>query len=198
MTAPLVLITGFGPFPGTERNPSREIASALELDPPEGLRVRARELPVSFSGAPATIAAFVEERKAEEPVLLLGLGVQPDAAFRLERLARGRLTGDRPDNDGRTASDIAVNAGQDLETTLDLEHLAGVLREIGAPDVAVSEDAGGYVCERTYHQLLASAKELGAAALFLHVPPADAMDPERQTIFVRGLLGALAASFAGR
>jgi pyroglutamyl-peptidase len=189
MSEPLVLVTGFGAFPGTERNPSREIARALEDDPPPGVRLRSAELPVTFAGAPPAIDLALEGL-AGVPDLLLGLGVQPDPWFRLERRARGRLTGERPDNDGSTAGGLDVDAGPDLETALDLERLARAMRAAGAPDVRLSDDAGGYVCERTYHHLLSCGRALERPALFLHLPPAATLEPADQLPFVRALLAA--------
>lgn len=191
MPRDVVLITGFGPFPGVADNPSIQVARHLEQEPPTGVRVIARELPVTFEGAPEAVAAAAREA-GDALGVLLGLGVQPEPTFRLERRARGRLDGARPDNSGRTASGVGVDLGGDLETALDLEHLAAVLTEAGAPRVAISEDAGGYVCERTYHALLARAGERGVPALFLHVPPIEVMAPADQAPIVRALVAELA------
>ena len=190
MTA-LVLVTGFGAFEDVERNPSGEIARALEAAPPAGLDVRAAELPVTFDGAPVAVRQAVERVLPERPAALLGLGVQKEAYFRLERRARGALVGDRSDNAGETASSAGVDAGPDLETSLELERLATVLREAGADDVRISEDAGGYVCERSYHALLSAGTLLAAPTLFLHVPPVATCPTETQVPLVRALLAAL-------
>ena len=189
MSAPLVLVTGFGPFPGSEVNPSREVARALEREPPPGVRVAARELPVTFRGAPAAIRAALAELGPERPAALLGLGVQPEPCFRLERRARGAYSGARADNDGATPDGLALELGPDRVCALDLERLAQVLREAGAGEVRVSDDAGGYVCEVTLHTLLGEAR--GAPAVFLHVPPAAVLDAAAQTPIVRALVAAL-------
>lgn len=189
MSAPLVLVTGFGPFPGRAVNPSREVARMLEREPPAGVRVVARELPVTFRGAPAAIRAALAELAPERPAALVGLGVQPEPCFRLERRARGRYDGGRADNDGATPDGLGLELGPDRECTLDLERLAEVLRAAGAGEVRVSEDAGGYVCEVTLHTLLGEAG--GAPALFLHVPPAEVLDAEAQARIVRALVAAV-------
>ena len=200
------MITGFGPFPGVTDNPSIRVAEALAAEPPAGVRVVARELPVTFEGAPQSVAEAARELEAEAPgelVALLGLGVQPEASFRLEQRARGQLDGGRADNAGITASAVGVDAGADLTCPLDLEQLAGALRGALAdlrgavaagerPAVVLSDDAGGYVCERTYHALLTCARERGLTALFLHIPPAASMDPAVQAPIVRALVAELA------
>jgi len=190
MSAPLVLVTGFGPFPGVSENPSVAVARALEAEPPRGAHVVARELPVTFATAPAAVERALAELP-RAPAALLGLGVQPDATFRLERRARGRLRGDRADAAGATATDAGVDAGADLECALDLEALAASLRAAGAGAVTLSDDAGGYVCERTYHALLSAGAARGVPAVFLHVPPVEALAASAQVPLVRALLEAL-------
>lgn len=187
---PLVLVTGFGAFEHVGRNPSREVALALERDPPAGAQVVAAELPVAFDRVEAALERGLLALP-RRPDLLLGLGVQKLPSFRLERRARGRLAGRRRDNDGRAASDLRGGPAVDRTTRFDLERLAEVLRAAGAPRVRISEDAGGYVCERTYHALLTAGARLGAPALFLHVPPSEALAPERQAGIVRALVSAL-------
>jgi pyroglutamyl-peptidase len=190
-----LLVTSFGAFPGVHRNPTREIAQALERDPPSGVQVVGRELPVTFEGAPAAVDELVAGA-ARRPDVLLGLGVQGRATLRLERLARGRLRGSRVDNAGRTQDDLQIDLGADRVCTLDLDEIARELRAAGVPDVEVSSDAGGYVCELTFYQLLAHGEELGVPALFLHVPPIEAMDPAEQTRHVRTLVALLARRVA--
>lgn len=198
MASPLVLITGFGPFPGGAQNPSREIAAALEREPPRGLEVRSAELPVTFEGAPIGVAHFVERFANASPVLLLGLGVQSvrpgvqnDDSFRFERRARGRFDAARVDNAGRTGASIEL--GDDLETRVDLEAVAACLRNAGAREVRISDDAGRYVCERTYRELLEQGARLDVPAVFLHLPPIEFVDAATQTRFVRAMLAAWGA-----
>jgi pyrrolidone-carboxylate peptidase len=190
---PLVVVTGFGAFPGVLRNPSREIARALERDPPSSMRVRAFELPVTFQGVGPAIDASLSALGSERPSALFGLGVQTSgASFRLESRARGRLSTARLDAEGHTSAELAVDAGPDLETELDLAPFELALREAGAPIVERSRDAGAYVCERTYHHLLLRARELAVPALFLHLPPIEVMDVERQIPIVRAAVERLA------
>lgn len=193
MRTPLVLVTGFGPFEERRHNPSRAVAAALERDPPAGLRVRALELPVSFRGAPPAVERFIARHARSRPVLVLGLGVQRAAWFRLERRARGRYTTRRTDNDGMAGAALGTAVGPNLRTPLDVRALARLLREAGARDVRLSSNAGGYVCERTYHALLESAGRRGIPAVFLHVPPAKDVPSREQARMLRATLAAFAA-----
>ena len=53
-----------------------------------------------------------------------------------------------------TPDGLALALGPDRESALDLDGLADTLRAAGAGEVRVSDDAGGYVCEVTFHTLL--------------------------------------------
>ena len=187
-----MLVTGFGSFEDVGHNPSGEVALALEREPPAGTRVRAVELPVTFGGVEAALERGLAALGEDRPRALLGLGVQKLASFRLERRARGRLTGRRTDNAGRSASRHARGRAVDRATRVPLEPLIELLERAGAPRAVLSEEAGGYVCERTYHALLTAGERLGIPALFLHVPPAEALAPEAQLPIVRALVRALA------
>lgn len=192
--SPLVLVTGFGPFEQRRFNPSRIVAAALERLGPRGVRVVACELPVSFNGAPREVARFVARHARAKPALLLGLGVQRADYFRFERRARGRYTTARIDNDGVAGAQIGASVGPTLRTDVDVRELARLLRAAGAIDVRLSNDAGGYVCERTYYALLSAGRAHGIPAVFLHVPPAAAAPSRVQTRLVRAMLAAYFAA----
>ena len=191
MHRPLVLVTGFGSFEQVEDNPSGAVARRLEEDPPSGIDVRARVLPVSFMRAPEAWDELCSGL-GRTPDFLLGLGVQPNAGFRLERRARAGLnpassTPARPDVDGVCAVDAALPTGPDFECELDLDALAAHLTSDGT-EACVSDDAGGYVCERIYHHLLSRARSLAKPGLFLHVPPFACAGLEQQTRVAKRLL----------
>ena len=188
-----VLVTGFGPYEEILENPSRALAQELELRPPPGVRVAGRELPVSFAAAPREVERVLSQLGAT-PTTLLGLGMQRKPWFRLERLAHGQFDTQRFDNDGMTPPREPFELGPTLETSLDLVSLAQVLRDAGAKDVRISEDAGGYVCERVYYELLRASRRLSVPALFLHVPPMWAVPVAAQFPIVSALVGALGKS----
>lgn len=190
MASPLVLVTGFGSFEEVDDNPSAGIARALAATPPPGLEVRSTVLPVSFERAPAAVDALLEELSPRVPDLLLGLGVDSKGTgYRLELHARGRLPGsERVDVDGVVAAACGSGGGA-LRTELDLSHLPAELQLAGAENVRLSENSGGYVCERIYHHLLTRARYLDRPALFVHVPPLEHEPLERQTRVVEAVIG---------
>lgn len=184
---PLVLVSGFGAFERVSKNPSLALARALARRPPAGLRVEAVELPVSFARAPAVWDRFRRSVR-RRPVLFLALGVSKEAPFRLERFGRPRLKHvRRPDVDGALARQFS-RSGPALECPLDLRRLVQDLPREPGVRVRASRSAGGYVCERMCHHVLARGREEGLPALFLHVPPARFVPLETQVRVVRGWL----------
>ena len=209
MAHPLVLVTGFGSFEEVEANPSQEIALRLEaqssphpamsefrekgLGKGEEPLFRACVLPVSFERCPPAIDRFVEESEASfgEPELLLALGVMRDPGFRLERIARPRLfETNRPDVDGMSAVHAEPYTGELRRTSLDLDGVLAELHGRGFKQVEISEDAGGYVCERTYYRVLTQAARFSIPGLFVHVPPLTLTPLEEQLDVCRGIVRA--------
>lgn len=169
MTARRLLVTGFGPFDDVVFNPSGAIARALGESPPIGWQVTDALLPVTFDGAPLSIDAALSAM-ITKPTLMLGLGVHRGRSFRLER--RTRLERD------------------ERLTEIDLRDQALALSAAGAGAVMISNDAGRYVCERAFHQLLLRGGEINTHALFLHVPPEHTMAYAEQTRIIRAWLAA--------
>ena len=81
MDAPLILVTGFGPFENVEENPSARLVERLDADPPESAEIAARILPVSFRGATSEIDAALAALEPRRPAAMLAVAVQfPDSA----------------------------------------------------------------------------------------------------------------------
>ena len=193
---PLALVTGFGAFEKVAENPSGLLARGLHASPPTGWRVVGAELPVSFQRAPEAFERFFDEEVDGEPALFVPMGVHKEPGFRLERWARGAPQGKpgRRDNDGLELADVE-RGGPDLASALPLDALASELGRRSGEDCFVSEDAGGYVCERVYHRVLTRA---GAApAVFLHVPPLRFTPLERQMAVVHQLFALVAEGLDG-
>lgn len=188
MHAPLVLVAGFGPYFRTGENPSARIATELEREPPAGLDVRAAVLPVTFAGVGGAWDALLARAGAQRPDLLLGLGMHAGATFRLERRARVAMVSASLDNAGVAGRGLVLPGGADRANEAAWEQLAAWLRESGADAVELSDDAGGFVCEASYHHLLGRARELGCPALFLHVPDGTQVAADLQVPIVRGFV----------
>jgi pyroglutamyl-peptidase len=180
-----ILVTGFGPFLDVVHNPSGEVARRLDGREIHGLRVVGRVLPVSVARVPAALDALFDALFDDaRPRLLVGLGVQREPNFRLERRARLPLTAAKPDGDGRVPlDDVGTMPAEEHTTDVDVEAL---VRELHARGVSarVSDDAGGYVCEWAYVHLLRHARRAGCPALFVHVPKAAAVALDDQEAVV--------------
>ena len=193
--APLVLVTGFGPFLDVAENPSGALAARLEASPPEGVRVRHRVLPVTFAGVPRAFAEFAAEPESQGPALILSIGVHRGPSFRFEQNARERPIAGRPDNDGADGADLRMDKPR--ATSIDVPALARAMSATSQAmgiSLEISSDAGGYVCDWTYQHALRLGELLRVPAFFLHVPPLAEHDIDAQWPFVSALVTELIRS----
>lgn len=191
---PLVYVTGFEPFAGHARNPSGELALELAAAPAPGLALHACVLPVSLERAPRAFDAGLAAAGAT-PVLVLALGVHLGAQLRIEARARALLDSAKRDEDGALAAGCRAPGPAEERCSLDLG-LAVVALERELPGrVLVSEDAGGFVCERLYHHALGRAQQCAAQALFVHVPRVELLPLADQARALRAMLLALVPRF---
>ncbi len=186
-----VLLTGFGAFPGVDDNPSARVALDLHDSVGDGWRVHAAVLPVAWKRAHDEVADLVARLK---PNLLVHLGVATDSAVvRLETRAVNVLHFRVADVDGAqpTAGEVIPLAPLLLESTVDLSRLAAHARLSGL-EVALSDDAGRYVCNATYFASLHAFPDI--PVLFIHIPPVSETWPmARLTLTVSGILHLLLA-----
>lgn len=169
-----ILVTGFEPFAGDARNPSAEIARALDGRVIAGRRVVAAVLPCVFGVARRRLLALVQARQPDV-VICLGL-----AGGRMEitpeRVAINVDDARIPDNAGRAPVDRPIVAGGPAAywSTLPVKAIVAALRERGIPG-AVSQTAGTFVCNHVFYGLMhALRRKRAVRAGFVHVPwPAD-------------------------
>ena len=172
MNAPRrLLLTGFGPFEGVERNPTECLVKLLAQEAIPGVRIEVRVLPTSFERAPAEIGKLLASNPFD---LVVHLGVSGRATgLVLERKAWNLASCSKPDIDGSTLQkrplDSSLPLDSPLETSLDLKRLLTSLTPRIAPiglEATISEDPGRYVCNATYFSSLRVRRD----ALFVHVP----------------------------
>ena len=168
----MLLLTGFEPFGGLERNPSGEMARILDGE--EG--VRGVQLPVSYS----RIGGALREILADpwDAVVLMGVAVlRPQ--FTLEKVAINFGDPQRPDNEGHAPPDgCLVPGGPDAYfTTLPIERLADALNEEGVP-ASVSYTAGPYLCNASMYHARHMLDARGTPAGFIHIPRTPDMPGE--------------------
>lgn len=162
-----LLITGFGPFLDVHVNPSWEAIRELEGTVVGGTRVSVARLDVTYAGAAGQLQAALDRTR---PDLVLALGVCRDPALRLESTARNRDDAAAPDAAGEARPGRAIVPGgpDTLPTRLPLAALRRALLGAGF-EVLASDDAGGYLCNHVFYELL-TRRPAGVAG-FVHVPP---------------------------
>jgi pyroglutamyl-peptidase len=174
-----VLVTGFGAFPGVPRNPSGDLARAVDGADLEGVRVVGRVLEVSYSRGPREAISLA---RSLEAAIVIGTGVASkrshvDVERRAVRAASGPA-----DVDGRKRS--GLRGPSIVEATIDVDRLAHALA------ANVSDDAGRYVCNAWLYRV---TRGCAAPVGFVHVPPAG-LDP---ALLLAGLRALLAARYGG-
>ena len=190
MARPFALLTGFGPFLDVEENPSGLLAEAIGRDAPPGLDIEAAVLPVSYKGVGAKLRELLDEEE-RQPALILGMGVHAGSSFRLESRASAVLSSSKLDNDGVLGSAVSPLSAGERATRVDMEMAAELLTGVARTEVEISTDAGGYVCECTYHAILSEALRIDSRGLFLHVPSLDVIPLTEQIEVVRSFLAQL-------
>lgn len=170
----MILVTGFGPFPGVDDNPSAKLVRALQGRTVAGHTIEALVLDVVWGDAADAVIAQAE---THQPALVLGFGVAKDrdnvcVETTAVRTCRGLdAHGDEPPGDHQ--------GPEQRGPTLDPGALADLL---GAD---LSDDAGTYLCNAWLYRVPAA---IDAPAAFVHIPP-QGLNPER-------VVGALEAWFA--
>lgn len=186
-----ILVTGFEPFDGAAENPSWEAVKRLP-DTVAGCPIHRLQLPVVYGEAARRMLAEAE-RIGAAMLLMTGVAggrtaVTPELVAINYRLAR------IPDNAGQTFSGerILPGAPDAHMTALPVNAMVAALEAEGLP-AKLSLSAGAYVCNDVYF----AALEAGRSAVFVHVPPQEALDAAQAaralTICLRTMLQSRAA-----
>lgn len=170
---PVVLLTGFGPFPGVAENATGrlvpELARQARLLFP-GHRFETDVLPTQWQTAPQRLTALL---RTLQPDLVLLFGVAKDApGFRIETEAVN-LCRASPDAAGLPplAPVLVHGAANAYSTTLPTDAIVRRLKSLGLP-VSLSNDAGGYLCNAALYHALHAIGSAGhpCRAGFIHIP----------------------------
>lgn len=170
---PLVLLTGFGPFPTVAANATSilvpRIAEATRRAVP-GVAIAAHILPTEWE---ASLSLLGDMMRRLRPVIALHFGVSGRATgFEIETRGRNRCS-QSEDAAGLLPSNEYVSPGgpEFLSATLPAAHIVGRLRRRGLP-AQLSRDAGGYLCNALLYRSLEIARTSGMPARsgFVHLP----------------------------
>ncbi len=169
-----ILITYFAPFGAFTKNPTEDIAKALQ-----SRNIDTLLLPVSFAHSFDSLQKAMEN-KHYGLVLLLGLHGATSSVL-LEMVAHNIQHASIADNDGAQPKQcpIVENGSLSYHTGLNFWELLQGLQAQGLP-VQASSSAGTYVCNCTYYKCLhyINSKGLSTHAMFIHVPCTEDMGKE--------------------
>ena len=180
--APIILLSGYGPFAGVPENPSYAGVEPLDATLIAGHDVRVLELVVEWDAAPDE---YLAEYERLQPVLAIASGVaMGENVVRLESLAHNLAEGE--DVSGVVLNGPIDASGLDtLPSTLPLADLLDLLVEGHGYPVAISDDAGTYLCNYLFYKLmarvLAEPAERQVLGGFVHVPGIEVVTAEEMT-----------------
>lgn len=176
-----VVISGFGPYEDLEVNPSYEVSHALAnsenaatMQPSDDvlLHVTSVALPISFANAWPELLATIEREQAD---IVIATGVKHAArGVLLERCATNVIDTNKPDADNSRPerAKIVEEGPAAYWTRLPLRK---ILQCFAHDRIAstLSSDAGTYVCNSLFYQLLnwASGQSRNVLAGFVSFPP---------------------------
>lgn len=175
MELPLVIVTGFGAFPGVPSNPAELVLRALQTEGlGDGVRAQFELLDTAYGAVSRRIADLLAQR----PAALVMVGYSRHATrLTLERRASNRRSLERADEAG-----FVPQAQPEREVALDnlgidFAKLAAALEGRGIP-VELSDDAGDYVCNHCYFEALGAIIGIGlmTRAVFVHIPALQGSD----------------------
>ena len=171
-----VVVSGFDPYEGVEVNPSRRVVETLSRQgiPSDGgaeCEIHGVVLPVSFSKAWPGLRGAIE---AHHPDIVVATGLKRRArAVELERCATNMMDAVRPDADNMSPRGTPVRDEGPAAYWTRLP-LRSILRDFSTDGIAstLSSDAGTFVCNSLFYQLLDWAGgQNRVLAGFVSLPP---------------------------
>lgn len=169
-TPTLVLVTGFGAFPGARSNPTAAILTRIDRQRARlgrlGITLRTVLLPVVYADLEPALGRAVA---LGHPHAIVHLGLASRRrVVSVETRARNRANPFHPDAVRRRAAQTLVAQGPGaLRSTFPAARLVPAIRKVWRA-TAASIDAGDYVCNAALYRSLACG--LSPCTGFLHVP----------------------------
>ena len=163
-----LLITGFDPFGGADRNPSREAVMALP-DVIGDYTLIKLEIPTVFGLAAETVLRAATDLRPDTILCVGQAGGR--AAITPEVVAINLREASIPDNHGNQPQNTPVveNAPAAYFSTLPVRHMAEAVKAAGVP-CALSYSAGVFVCNDLLYTLLHHYDGTDVRVGFIHIP----------------------------
>ncbi len=161
-----VLLTGFEPFGGDDKNPTMDIVDSLKSG-----NIYGKILPVAVKRASKDLYKALDSIK---PGIVINLGLAPTYSnIAVERIALNWIDARIPDNDGYQPKDkyIVKDAPLAYMATLPVRKIVESMNSAGIP-ARISYTAGTYLCNFVMFHTLHYSKLHGYPdkAGFIHVP----------------------------
>lgn len=169
-----ILVTGFEPFGGGKTNGSWEAVQHLDGTVIADKKVIVDQLPVIWEKASEKLVALIQKY---HPVAVVAFGEAGAEPVRVEMIAKN--TRDKNEDNANKmppTNFISASAPPSLRTTLNTDVITLRLHKGGIP-VTLSQDAGGYLCNETFFNLMNFAGTRISSSTrrgFIHVPPLNA------------------------
>jgi len=168
----LVLLIGFGPFPGAPFNPSAALVSALarrQRPAFAGIRLHPHTLETTYAAVDLQLPGLFALNP--DIVLMFGLAGRRRHLC-IETRARNAASVLFPDASGYRPLRGVIAPGEEaaLRGAAPFSSLLGAVRPSGFP-ARLSRDAGRYLCNYAYWRALECANH-GPLVQFVHIPPA--------------------------
>lgn len=180
-----VLITGFGPFPGAQFNPTSKLVMALSrIRRPAflGIRLVAHVFTTSYRAVDRDLQELIREHR---PKVILMFGLASRAPHPRVEITARNVAAPHPDISGFSPASRTIAKGHSLPLAIKApaSRLLHAARSRGIP-LALSRDAGRYLCNYAYWRALDAAQDRTGPDLvaFIHVPmPRSATVPRARS-----------------
>tara|TARA_R110001592_G_scaffold265283_5_gene530839 strand:+ start:2781 stop:3419 length:639 start_codon:yes stop_codon:yes gene_type:complete len=164
-----LLINGFEPFGGDNKNPALEAVKRLEGLQLEGARVVTCSVPVVLQ---TSIDAVISAIKMHKPDYVMTVGQAGGrSAITPERIAINIDDYRIPDNDGNQPIDqkVAANGPDAYLSTLPIKAMVKAMQDKGVP-AQVSNTAGTFVCNHLFYGIQHYLRDTNINHGFVHIP----------------------------
>lgn len=169
-----LLITGFDPFGGNDKNPAQLAVEQLP-DTVGSFALRKCIVPTVF-GLASRITLEEAEQFSPDVILCIGVAAGRDAVTP-ERIAVNIRDARIPDNQGNqpTGSPVVENAPAAYFATVPIENMTQAIIARNIP-ARISNTAGTFVCNDLFYALSHSFANTATRIGFIHVPDLDALE----------------------
>jgi pyroglutamyl-peptidase len=167
-----ILVTGFGPFPGMECNPTEQLVRALgRRRDRHGSRVVAHVFETSYAAVDSELPVLI---RRHNPSVILMFGVAAARKrLRIETFARNALSRVHEDAAGHLPAQALIEKTGPVRLPLRTpsRRLLGAARASGFA-AEISDDAGNYLCNYLcwHASRIAAASRASRLVAFVHVP----------------------------